>query len=62
MTQYVCVQLSTSVPQACDSWIESASIIETFAITSTQAAQLCAAIASYFVVCYILKLLRSSVK
>ena len=39
MTHYVCAQLSISVPQTCESWVESSDSTSSLAITSAQAAQ-----------------------
>jgi|LUMT01.1.fsa_nt_gb hypothetical protein len=57
---YVCETLNTATNQ-CDSWISTLTLTD-FAITSSQSAELCIAIASFYSICWILKKSRYAVK
>ncbi len=57
---FQCKTIDTATNQ-CLEWVQAVNL-QDFAITGTQTAEICVAIASYFTVCWILKKSRYSVK
>jgi hypothetical protein len=57
---YQCKTIDSATNQ-CLEWVMAVNL-QDFAITPTQSAQLCVAIASFFTVCWILKQSRRAVK
>ena len=61
MTSYVCSQLSTTMPQTCESWVVQENILDQLAITKADAYELCASIALMFAIAFIFSKLRSTI-
>lgn len=58
MTQYACVQLSTSVPQVCEAWSEQVTVLDQIAITRADAQALTVQIVTLFIICYCYQLFK----